>query len=249
MASVAKRWNAWLDLASDLAARPASEFPRRDLTTMLRATFQTRVSWHHLDGGDAEFEFDEPIPGWPNDADLDYWRTEGFAKDPLTCFYGHTQKVVPMTTRRVPTQLVPPGGAEALRQILSPVGLEEQLALPYRISGQSTRVFILSQSGEDYCDDDLELAHLIQPLIVLLDRQATLLATADCPTACAVGLTGRELAVLQLLAEGRTAVAIAHALQVSPRTVHTHLTHVYRKLGVCDRMRAVLVARELGIIA
>jgi len=45
-----------------------------------------------------------------------------------------------------------------------------------------------------------------------------------------------------------TARAIAHELQVSPRTVHTHLAHIYRKLGVCDRMRAVLVARELGVL-
>jgi 6-phosphofructokinase 1 len=47
---------------------------------------------------------------------------------------------------------------------------------------------------------------------------------------------------------GDGSLAIAHALQVSPRTVHTHLAHIYRKLGVCDRMRAVLVATELGVL-
>ena len=69
-----------------------------------------------------------------------------------------------------------------------------------------------------------------------------------CSEAAGNGLTGRELVVLRLLSEGRTAVSIAHALQVSPRTVHTHLAHIDRKLGVCDRMQAVLVATEMGVL-
>ena len=54
--------------------------------------------------------------------------------------------------------------------------------------------------------------------------------------------------MLQLLSEGLTAEAIAHRLAISPRTVHTHLAHVYRKLGVVDRMRAVLVAEAAGLV-
>ena len=61
------------------------------------------------------------------------------------------------------------------------------------------------------------------------------------------GLTGRELTVLGLLRDGRTAHAIAHRLGISPRTVHTHLANLYRKLGVNDRLQAVLVAQELGV--
>ena len=62
-----------------------------------------------------------------------------------------------------------------------------------------------------------------------------------------VGLTGRELAVLLELRQGHTAATIGHRLGISPRTVHAHLAKIYRKLGVVDRMRAVLVAQELGI--
>lgn len=59
---------------------------------------------------------------------------------------------------------------------------------------------------------------------------------------------GTVMAVLALLRRGDTAQAIAHELSMSPRTVHSHLANSYRKLGVNDRMRAVLVADELGLL-
>ena len=52
-------------------------------------------------------------------------------------------------------------------------------------------------------------------------------------------LTGRETQILRLVAAGRTNIAIAHELQVSPRTVAKHLEHLYRKLGVSSRAAAV----------
>ena len=64
-----------------------------------------------------------------------------------------------------------------------------------------------------------------------------------------LGLTGRELAVLHLLVEGCTAVAMAHRLGISVRTVQKHLEHVYRKLGVADRLGAVLTAQRAGLIS
>lgn len=53
------------------------------------------------------------------------------------------------------------------------------------------------------------------------------------------GLTRREAMVLELVALGRTNVAIAHRLGTSPRTVAKHLEHIYRKLGVSGRAAAV----------
>ncbi len=46
------------------------------------------------------------------------------------------------------------------------------------------------------------------------------------------GLTPRELEVLELLARGRTEVVIMQKLGVSKGTAHTHVTHIYQKLGV-----------------
>jgi len=53
-------------------------------------------------------------------------------------------------------------------------------------------------------------------------------------------LTNREHEVLQLVATGRTAACIGHELQISERTVHKHLENAYLKLGVHDRISAVL---------
>ena len=59
-------------------------------------------------------------------------------------------------------------------------------------------------------------------------------------------LTPRESEVLLKLTSGRTARAIARELGVSERTVRKHLEHVYEKLGVHDRLGAVLLALRTG---
>jgi ATP/maltotriose-dependent transcriptional regulator MalT len=61
-------------------------------------------------------------------------------------------------------------------------------------------------------------------------------------------ITGREFQVLGLLADGHTAAAIARRLQLSPRTVEKHPERLYTKLGVSDRLAAVLRGQELGIL-
>lgn len=61
-------------------------------------------------------------------------------------------------------------------------------------------------------------------------------------------LTARELDVVRLLATGATNQDIARALVVSEATVKSHLVRVFTKLDVDNRSRAVVAARELGII-
>jgi DNA-binding NarL/FixJ family response regulator len=57
-------------------------------------------------------------------------------------------------------------------------------------------------------------------------------------------LTASELRVANLVAEGRTNREVAAALVVTERTVETHLSHIYRKLGV--RSRTELARRRLS---
>ena len=71
------------------------------------------------------------------------------------------------------------------------------------------------------------------------------LAGEDRPT---TPLTPRESEVLLKLTSGRTARAIARELGVSERTVRKHLEHVYAKLGVHDRLGAVLLALRTGAL-
>jgi DNA-binding CsgD family transcriptional regulator len=63
-----------------------------------------------------------------------------------------------------------------------------------------------------------------------------------------MGLSPRELEVLQLVAEGRPAPEIGELLFVSAGTVKTHLKNIYGKLGARDRASAVAEALRRGLI-
>jgi len=51
-------------------------------------------------------------------------------------------------------------------------------------------------------------------------------------------LTARELQVIELLADGRSAREIAAQLEISRATARTHVTNIYRKLDVNNRVEA-----------
>lgn len=61
-------------------------------------------------------------------------------------------------------------------------------------------------------------------------------------------LTAREVEVLTLLATGSTNREIARGLFVTEATVKSHLAHIFTKLGVDSRSRAIHVAQESGLI-
>ena len=61
-------------------------------------------------------------------------------------------------------------------------------------------------------------------------------------------LTSREYEVLKLIAEGMTNKRVASVLDISPRTVSTHLTRIYGKLWVRGRTAAVVKASRLGLV-
>jgi ATP/maltotriose-dependent transcriptional regulator MalT len=63
------------------------------------------------------------------------------------------------------------------------------------------------------------------------------------------GLTGRELEVLRLVADGLTNQAIAEKLFVSDHTVHRHLANILNKLSVSSRAAAVAQAARRGLLA
>lgn len=98
-------------------------------------------------------------------------------------------------------------------------------------------------------------AHAIPELIALRSEMARIeqalharqqqTASSQVP---AESLSEREREVLRLLAAGLHNPEIARMLTVSENTVKAHVKHIYRKLGVNDRVQAANRARELGLV-
>src|SRR5262245_36323771 len=63
-----------------------------------------------------------------------------------------------------------------------------------------------------------------------------------------IQLTPRELATLQLMADGKANKEIANELGISERTVKTHLGHLFGKLAVTSRTEAIKVASRRGLV-
>ncbi|HEY0759231.1 MAG TPA: response regulator transcription factor [Acidisarcina sp.] len=78
-----------------------------------------------------------------------------------------------------------------------------------------------------------------------ISPEAALTLAENCPR---VALTGRELEVLQLMADGNRNKEIAYALKISEDTIKFHVKSILSKLAVNDRTHAVTVAIKRGIL-
>jgi len=91
---------------------------------------------------------------------------------------------------------------------------------------------------------------LLAPSITrrLLDRFAEQAPGEPAPPPQLESLTERELEVLKLVAKGWSNAELAEKLFLSETTVKTHVSSVLRKLGLRDRVQAVVLAYEAGLV-
>jgi len=116
------------------------------------------------------------------------------------------------------------------------------------------RVLALAKR-KGFTESELELLVACLPALTMMlsavmaaSEQARSVA-AQVAAAKKLGLSERELEVLQLLSQGLLATSIASRLALSPRTVHKHLGNIYEKMGVHDRLVAVQLARQHGLVS
>lgn len=243
----------WLELVATLFAAPLLELPDEQIALQMCASF-----------GLVACSFNETAPDgvggvrlWPADeqlgglrGEMERWTAERAPREhPLLRYYLRTGRREPLQVADVPQAVAGVRVRANWSALGRAIGSPNQLALPLRLGPDGHRAFVLGRS-DVFTPGELRLGQLLWQLLTALDRQVQEYArlTPEVDVVAGLRLTPREVAVLGLLVEGLTAAAIGRRLGIAERTVQKHLEHAYGKLGVADRLTAVLRAQHLGLL-
>jgi DNA-binding NarL/FixJ family response regulator len=95
---------------------------------------------------------------------------------------------------------------------------------------------------------DAFLAPSVTRRLLALRASSMAPVVTESPDGALASVTGRELAVLKLIARGMTNGEIAVALDLAPSSVKTHVGHLLAKLGMTDRVQLVVFAYEHELV-
>ena len=243
---------AWLGIIADLLGDPLDEMPHQLISEELAQTFSvTGVGHSSSDAAGRQQLIEYPRGVLAPFSELDKWLDgRSHRLHPLLRWHAVTCDARPTTMARVPTAMVSARERLPLVTALKPYGIEQQVAISYRLSGATHEAFVLGRAHTDFSDDDLVLAAYVQRAVIGLDRQVSTMRQLRGVQSAVVdlGLTAREASVLALLAAGNPNRAIARRLGCAPRTVEKHLERIFRKLGVRDKLNAVRVAQACRLV-
>jgi len=143
------------------------------------------------------------------------------------------------------------GGVEATRRIVAS-GSRSRVVVLTSFSDESLILDALDAGAHGYLLKHIEADALLDALRAASAGDApidprvgrVLLDNRNRASADASGLTPRETVVLELVGKGLANKQIARQLAISERTVKAHLTSVYQRLGVSDRVQAALWAQR-----
>jgi DNA-binding NarL/FixJ family response regulator len=148
-------------------------------------------------------------------------------------------------------RLVESSGAKVV--VLTTFDLDEHLFASVRAGASG---FLLKASPPDELVEAIHAAEagnaLVEPrmtkrLMEEFARRPGLAPRGEIPSPLAA-LTERELDVLKEVARGQSNAEIGARLYIGEATVKTHVTHILTKLGLRDRIQAVVLAYECGLI-
>jgi DNA-binding NarL/FixJ family response regulator len=154
-------------------------------------------------------------------------------------------------TRRI---LAGPAGEGVRVLIVTTFGLDEYVYESLRAGASG---FMLKDSPPEDVVAGIRLiaggAALLDPAVTRSVIEEFTRRSPATPTPSGAGepdpdLTAREREVLELLTRGRSNAEIAEDLVLTEATVKTHVAHVLMKLGVRDRVQAVIWAYEAGLV-
>jgi DNA-binding NarL/FixJ family response regulator len=153
-------------------------------------------------------------------------------------------------------------GLDAAERILGEPGVETAVVMlttfdaseyVYRALRIGASGFLLKDAPSDRLLDAVRVAAAGEALIApSITRRLVERFSAAAPDPSTVPelrtLTPRELDVLRLVARGLSNQEIARELVLGENTIKTHVTHVLFKLGLRDRVQAVVLAYETGVV-
>ena len=152
-------------------------------------------------------------------------------------------------------------GLEATRRIAGEQGVHVLILTTFDVDDYVYEALRAGASGfllKDVTGEDLVAAvrvvaagdGLLAPSVTrrVIEQFARRPVRADKATTRLETLTSRERETLELLARGLSNAEIAARLYVSEATVKTHVAHVLMKLGLRDRVQAVIFSYEAGLV-
>src|SRR3954454_15814333 len=149
MSPIDRRVAMWIDLTGDLLPH-GGVFPREVLLEQVHETFGCQGSWDWLDpDGSTGFLLHTPIPGWPS-PDIAQQMVDKMWHHPVLRYYSDVGDSAAMSIGRVPSRFVTREGRGVVRDVLRPIGMEQQLSIPYRMGPGEYRAFIVARAGDDF---------------------------------------------------------------------------------------------------
>ena len=134
------------------------------------------------------------------------------------------------------------GGVDPRPALNAGAGLRRALAFPtLTLKGVLAVVELRSASG-------LPISDTLTRVLESVGREVGAFFKVQPCLPHDTGLSARELEVLELVAEGLSAAEIAARLVLSRETIRSHIRNVHAKLGVGDRVSAVVKAMRAGVI-